>query len=77
MYIGTALIEAMAKTGITQHELADRVNVTPSLINQLCRGNRQASEELVRQLAAALQCELAITVRFTKNASSSRWVNGS
>ncbi len=33
MYIGTALIEAMAKTGITQRELADRVNVTPSLIN--------------------------------------------
>lgn len=65
MYIGAALIEAISTAGITQDELADRVNVTPDLINHLCRGNRQASEELVRRLAAALQCEASITVRFS------------
>lgn len=66
MYIGTALIEAISTVGITQDELAGRANVTPALINHLCRGNRQASEELVHKLAAALQCEVSITVRFTK-----------
>lgn len=66
MFIGTALSEAISTTGITQQELACRARVSPSLINHLCRGNRQASEELVRQLAAALQCEVSITVHFTK-----------
>lgn len=65
MNIGHALIEAIALTGITQYELAGRINVHPGQINHLCRGNQQASEDLVRQLAAALQCDVSITVRFT------------
>ncbi|WP_192579081.1 helix-turn-helix domain-containing protein [Fibrisoma limi] len=53
-------------TGITQDELAKRVKVSPSMINQLCRGSRDATEGLVGQLANALQCNVSITVQFTR-----------
>lgn len=66
MYIGHALIQAISSTGITQDELAQRLKVHPGVINQLCRGNRQASDELVSQLASALDCEVRITVEFVK-----------
>ena len=66
MYIGHALIQAISSTGITQDELAHRLKVHPGVINQLCRGNRQASDELVSQLAAALDCEVKVTVQFVK-----------
>lgn len=69
MNIGHALIEAIAMTGITQAELAGRIKVHPGQINHLCRGNKQASEDLVRQLATALQCDVSITVCFTPKSS--------
>lgn len=64
MYIGQTLIEAIAVARVTQQELAEQLKMHPATINQLCRGNRQATEELVYALAAALRCDVRITVRF-------------
>lgn len=58
-----ALIYARRVTGMTQAELARKISVTRSLINELEAGTRSASVAVLNKLTEALGCPLVVLER--------------
>lgn len=54
MSIGNVLYDAMAKSSITQKELAERVGLTQSYISQICHGKRVPTIGTLAQIGECL-----------------------
>ena len=51
------LRERMDATGVSQSELARRMGVTPSYVNQILSGHRHPGFETLEAVATALRCD--------------------
>jgi len=58
-----AVIYAREMAGLTQQQLADRCNVSRSLITEIELGTRNATPATIRKLAAALNCPRVVLER--------------
>ena len=58
MSIGTNMKEKRISCGMTQKELAEKVNVDQSMICQIERGTKAPSLPLSLEIAAALNCSI-------------------
>lgn len=58
-----ALVYARRVTGMTQAELARKVGVARSLINELEAGKRSATVRMLEKLAEVLGCPLVVLER--------------
>lgn len=61
--IATMLIEARAKAGLTQAQLATKMGTTQSAIARLESGKRMPSIETLESYARATGCRLHIEIR--------------
>ena len=59
--LAAALIEARARTGLTQQQLADRVHTTQAVIARLESGRVKPSTRTLQRLAAATGMRLRIS----------------
>ena len=53
---GNRLRELMQKQGISQADMAKRINITSSMVNQIIRGTKQATAPLIAEIAKELGC---------------------
>lgn len=58
MSVGSNIKFLRMMKGLSQQELADRVNVTKSMISQIERGTKNLTMELGEELAKALECDI-------------------
>lgn len=58
MDIGAVVAKYRTAKGLTQEELASRVNITRSAIARLESGSKTPSFEIMAQIASVLECSL-------------------
>ncbi len=58
MSIGANIRKFRVEMGLTQEELANKVNVSRPLITQIERGTKPLSVALAKELAAFFQCSI-------------------
>lgn len=58
MSVGSNIKHLRMMNGLSQEELADKVNVTKSMISQIERGTKNLTMELGEELAKVLGCDI-------------------
>lgn len=62
MSIGDSIRQLRKEKGMTQTELAEKLNITQSMLCQIERGTKTPSLPLGKEIADALGCELGSLV---------------
>lgn len=54
------LAYALRQSGLTQRQLAADVDISTSYLNEILKGKRSANQNLLRDIAAVLNCPVVV-----------------
>lgn len=54
------LAYALRQSGLTQRELAARVDISTSYLNEILKGKRSANQAILRAMAVELNCPVVV-----------------
>lgn len=55
-----ALRYALANSGLTQRQLAEKIKKSESLVSEMLRGTRNATPDVLKRIAGELNCPLVV-----------------
>lgn len=55
-----AVAWAIKRSGLTQQDVAERSGISKSLLSEICKGTRNAKQDVLGRIASVLNCPVVV-----------------